>query len=146
ALRLIIPNVIAGAVREQLHLSSDHPVQVDLGGSALLYALSGRVGDVGVEIADAELVEGLRGSVQLHADAVPFDFANGEIQEATARLTLDREQLPEAISLLTGGIADSGAVRDGDLVIGRSVEIFGVGVEVSVTLGLAVNPDGTVAI
>lgn len=145
ALRLIVPGVIAGAVREKLELSADHPVEVSLGGSALLHALTGRVGEVSVVVDDAEFVENLRGELRLRADAVPFDFAHGEILGATAQLTIRRDDLPAAIGLLTGGLAESGEVRSGELVVGRTVEIFGVGVPVSVSLGLSVD-DGDVLI
>lgn len=139
ALRLILPGIIAGSVRDKLELSADHPVDVSLGGSALVHALTGKVGQVSVTVDDADFVENLRGRLQLRADAVPFDFAHGEIAGASAQLTVKRDDLPAAIGLLTGGIAESGEVRGGDLVVGRTVELFGVGVPVSVTLGLGVE-------
>lgn len=139
ALRLIVPNVIAGAVREQLDLSADHPVDVELGGSALWHTITGRVGQVTVRVDDAQLVEGLRGDMELQAEAVPFDFANGDIEDAKVRLTVDRDQLPAAVSLLTAGIADSGEVQGGQLVVGRTAQIFGIDVTISVSLGLSVE-------
>lgn len=145
ALRLIVPNVIAGAVREKLSLSADHPVEVGLGGSALLHAITGKVGEVSVEVDDAPFVENLRGDMELRADAVPFDFQNGEILGATAKLSVDRDQLAEAVNLLTAGIADSGEVRDGELVIGRTAQVFGVDMTLSVSLTLSVE-DGDVVV
>lgn len=139
ALRLIIPNVIAGAVREQLHLTPDHPVDVSLGGSALLHTIAGRVGQVSVSIDDAELVDGLRGDVALRADSVPFAFSEREISGGTAKLTINREQLPAAISLLTSGVADGAEVRGGELVVSRTMELFGAEVPLSVNLALGVN-------
>lgn len=139
ALRLIVPDVIAASVREKLTLTNDHPVDVTLGGSALLYALRGEVGDVSVVIDDAELVEGLRGNVSLHADAVPFDFANGEIAGGTAELTIDRSQLPAAITLLTSGLADGAQVQGGELVVSRTMKLFGAEVPLSASLSLAIE-------
>ncbi len=136
ALRLIIPDVIATSVREKLNLTSDHPVDVSLGGSALLYALRGEVGQVSIAIDDAELVEGLRGNVSLHADAVPFDFTNGEIKGGTAELTIDSDQLPAAITLLTSGVADGAKVQGGELVVSRTMKLFGAEVPLSVSLAL----------
>lgn len=138
-LRILIPHVIASTVREQLGLAEDHPVDVSLGGSALGYALTGRVGRVSVDIDDAALVEGLRGDVSLHADAVPFNFAEGEISGARAELTVDRAQLPTAISLLTSGLADGAEVRDGELVVTRTMELFGATVPLSASLSLSVE-------
>jgi len=145
ALRLIIPNVIAAAVREQLDLSSDHPVEVSLGGSALLHTLMGRVGQVTVAIDDAELVDGLRGEVSLSADSVPFDFAERKISGGSAELTIDREQLPAAISLLTSGAADGAEVRGGELAVSRTMQMFGADVPLSISLALSVE-DGDVSI
>jgi len=139
ALRIIVPNVISGAVREQLQLSDSHPVDVSLGGSALLYALSGRVGQVSVVVDDAELVEGLRGTISLRADSVPFDLEHGDISGGSASLTVNRDELPAAIALLTAGLADSAEVRRGELVVSRTLELFGQEVPISVALALAID-------
>lgn len=145
ALRLIIPGVIANAVRDGFGLSAEHPVEVALDGLALRHAIAGRVGDVQVTVPDAELVEGLRGTVQMHADSMPVDPSRGEIEGGSAALVLDRDQLPAAISLLTSGAADGGEVSDGELVVSRTAQIFGMDVTLSVDLALSVE-DGDVSI
>lgn len=146
ALRLIIPNAIAGAVRSQLKLTPDHPVDVSLGGSALLYAVTGRVGDVTVDVPDTPLIEGLTADASLHAASVPFNPTSGEIREGSVALTLSPEQLGAVISTLTSGVADTGEVRDGSLVVGRTMEFFGQQVPLTATLQLAVVGDGDVEV
>lgn len=146
ALRLIIPSTIAGAVRSQLKLTPDHPVDVSLGGSALLHALTGRVGDVTVDVPDTPLIEGLTADASLRAGSVPFNPTSGEIREGSVALTLSQEQLGPVISTLTSGVADSGEVRDGALVVGRTMELFGQQVPLSATLKLAVVDGGDVQV
>lgn len=145
ALRLLIPGVIAGAVRTQLHLTDDHPVDVDLGGSALLSAFRGGVGDVTVDVPDAPLVEGIQADASLHADLVPFNPTSGEISDGTVELRLDKKQLGPVIETLTQGVAQSGEVKNGELVVGRSLEAFGQQVKFSARLGVQAV-DGAVKI
>ena len=145
ALRLIIPGVVAGAVRSQLDLTDDHPVDVALGGSALLNAFRGGVGDVTVDVPDAPLVEGVLADAALHADLVPFNPTSGEISDGVVELRLDKEQLGPVIETVTQGVAQSGEVRDGELVVGRALEAFGQQVNLSARLSVEAV-DGAVKI
>jgi hypothetical protein len=145
ALRLIIPGVIGSIVRDQLQLTDDHPVEVSLGGSALLHAVRGGIGDVSVEIPDAPLVEGIPVDARVHADFSPFDPQSGEINGGTASLTVPKEQLGSVISLLTAGVAQTGEVHGGELAVGRTVEAFGQKLTLTARIGLAVH-DGDVEI
>ncbi|WP_449280420.1 hypothetical protein [Leucobacter sp.] len=139
ALRLIIPGVIGGIVRDQLQLTDDHPVEVSLGGSALLHALRGGIGDVGVEIPNAPLIEGVVVDARVHADFSPFDPQSGEIDGGTASLTVPKDQLGSVIELLTSGVAQTGEVRAGELAVGRTVEAFGQQLTITARIGLAVH-------
>lgn len=145
AVRLLVPGIVASAVREKLALSDEHPVDVELGGAAIVPVVTGRLGDVTVTVDDAELFDGLVGDVRLHADSVPFDYGNGEISGGAASLTLARAQLPAAIKLLTQGVADGGKVQGGELLVSREVSLFGVDVPLQATLVLSVR-DGDVVI
>lgn len=146
ALRLIVPGTVATAVRTGLKLTSDHPVDVQLGGSALLHALGGGVGDITVTVPDAPLMDGIEADVKLTAGSVPFNPLSGEIHDATVQLTVTEDRLGPMISTLTNGIADSGEVRDGAITVGRSMEIFGQQVPLSATLKLAVVGDGDIEV
>lgn len=145
ALRLIIPGVIATAVRDSFDLSDDHPVEVGLEGSAVLHALTGRVGGVNVEVLDVPVLEGVAVTVHASAASVPFDVSKGRIDGATASVTIPRDQLDPLISLATSGLAQSAEVRHGNLQIGRKIDFFGVGIPLEVTLAISVA-DGNVVV
>lgn len=139
ALRLIIPGVIGGIVRDELHLTEDHPVEVSLGGSALLHALRGGIGDVSVEIPNAPLIEGVVLDARVHADFSPFDPQTGEIRGGTASLTVPKDQLGPVIALLTSGVAQTGEVRGDELAVGRTVEAFGQQLTITARIALDVH-------
>ncbi len=148
ALRLIIPSIIANAVRDSFDMTDDHPVEVELGGSALLYALSGRVGDVSLRVDEVPVMGGagaggLFVDVRAHAESAPFNVTTGEIEGAVASVTVSRDQLGQVVSLVTGGIADTAAVENGEISVGRSIEIFGISVPLEVTLRVSIA-DGDV--
>lgn len=143
ALRLIVPGIIEGQIRSQLGLSSDHPVDVDMGGSALWYAIGGGVGDVTVEVPGAPIMEGIEVDAVVHADRVPFDPTSGKMSNATAELKVGKDQLGAVVSLLTQGIAQTGSVSGDDLVVGRELEVFGQTVALSASIHLSVS-DGAV--
>ncbi|UOQ60255.1 DUF2993 domain-containing protein [Leucobacter rhizosphaerae] len=145
ALRLIIPGVIAGAVRSQLNMTDDHPVDVSLGGSALFSAVRGEVGDVTIAVPNVPLLEGVETDASLHAAAVPFDPTSGEISDGTVELVVPKDQLGAVVDLVTSGVAQTGEVRDGALVVGRSIEMFGQEVQLSASIGITVV-DGAVEI
>ncbi|QAB18310.1 hypothetical protein Leucomu_10620 [Leucobacter muris] len=146
ALRLIVPDTIRGAARVGLRLTVDHPVEVSMGGSALLNAFRGGVGDVTVTVPDAPLIEGVKADATVHASLVPFNPMVGEIRDASVSLRVDRDQLGPVVNLVTQGVAQTGEVRDGSLVVGRSIEIFGQEVPLSASLGVAVAGAGEIEI
>lgn len=145
ALRLIVPQVIAGEVRESMRLEADHEVTVSLGGSALLAALQGNVAQVSVSVLDAPLLAGITGDVQATADSLPFSVTSGEIQGATVSVTVREDQLSQVVQLLTDGLADSATVTDGVLAVSHTVSLLGMTVplEARVQLGVA---DGNVSV
>lgn len=145
ALRFFIPSVIAGQVREAVGLSADHEVEVDLGGSALLHAMRGEVGDVEIRVDRVPLLESITGDVRLRAVSVPFDPTSGEISGGRARLTIPAEDIGPVVSVLTQGIADSGRVRGDTIEIGRTVAVFGQEVPLTAALRVAVK-DGDVVV
>lgn len=138
ALRQIIPNRVADSVRTELQLDADHPVEVELGGSALGYALQGGVGDIVVEVPDVPLLEGVELDARAHADFTPFNPEKGRIRGATASLSAQPDQLDALIALATQGFVETGEVRNGDIVVGRTLEFFGQSVPVTATLGIEI--------
>ncbi|MBP6685544.1 MAG: hypothetical protein KA158_08990 [Leucobacter sp.] len=136
-LRLAIPGVVEKIAREQLDLPRSHPVDVQLGGSALLYAIRGGVGDIEVEIPDAPVADGVRATLDFRADRSPFDPSHGEMEGVTAAIYVKTADLGPVISMLTSGVVDSGKTSSGELVVGRQLEALGFTVPIEATLGLS---------
>ncbi|QIK62725.1 DUF2993 domain-containing protein [Leucobacter viscericola] len=145
ALRMIIPGVIEGVVRGQLHLTADHPVEVELGGSALLSAVQGGVGDVTINIDKVPLLDGVETDATFHAAKVPFNPLSGKISDGTVELVVPKDQLGNVVKMVTSGVAQTGEVQGGSLAVGRSVELFGQQVGLTAKIGLKVK-DGAVEI
>jgi len=139
ALRLIVPGIFASQVREQLHLSEDHPVEVSLGGVQILSALRGGVGDVTLEVPDAPIMDGVNLDAEASADFVPFAVQDGEIRGGSAKLTVRPEQLGGLIAVVSQGLVDSGTVRGGEITLGRAVTFFGQNVPITATIGLSIE-------
>lgn len=137
ALRAIIPNVIANAVRENMGLPGTHPVKVELSGSSLLPALTGHVGEVEVTVPRVEVFDGIETTLFASAESVPFDPTKGDIVGATASATIPSSSMDALMKLATDGLVDEGEVRDGELELGRTMQIFGF--DVHLTVGLAVS-------
>lgn len=144
-LRLVVPGVLENQLRDNLELPRSQPVVVTLGGSALLYAVQGSIGDVTVEMVDAPVADGVRATLELHADRVPFSATSKEMRNATASIFVAGDELGPVVSLLTNGVADSGQTENGSITVGRTVETFGFQVPLKATLGLSVE-DGEVRV
>lgn len=144
-LRLLVPGIVQSTVRSKLDLPKSHPVDVELGGSALLHALRGGVGDIEVDIPDAPVADGVVASLTFRADQVPFSVTTGDIADATATMFVPADKLGPVVSMLTSGVADSGKTSGGDLVVGRTVDALGFQVPIEATLKLAVE-DGQVRV
>ncbi len=139
ALRAIIPQVIASQLREHLGLPDGHPVEVALGGSALVPALSGHVDQVELTIPDLTVFDGIETTLRASADSLPFDPSKGDIVGATASATIPSNSMDEVMALVTNGFVDEGEVRSGELVLGRALPLFGY--EVQLTASIAVSVD-----
>lgn len=139
ALRLIVPAVVADAVRQSFDMTDDHPVEVRITGSALLNALGGRVGDVAVEVPQVTVLEGVAVTVTATAQALPFDILARPMAAANASVTVPADQLGAVIALVTSGVATTGEVRDGELLIGRDLDLFGATVPLEVSLAVAID-------
>lgn len=139
AVRMLVPGIVASAVRQKLELTADHAVDVSLGGSALLNVVQGRLGDVTVDVADVPVMDGISVSASLHAASIPFDFGGKPISGGTVELTVPKDQIGPIVELATKGIASTGKVSDGVLEVGRKVELFGQKVPVTATVSLGVK-------
>lgn len=145
ALRLFIPGIVEGVVRGQLGLTNDHPVDVDLGGSALLSATRGGIGNVTIDVPGVPVLDGVETDAVLKAELIPFNPLVGELTNARVTLTVPKDQLDPVVSLVTNGVAETGEVSDGVLAVGRSIELFGQQVALTAKLGVEVK-DGAVEV
>lgn len=146
ALRALVPNIIAGALRESLAIPSDHPVAVEMQGPAVWYALGGNIGNADVTIPHAEVAEGVTATLRFHADRVPFNVTGGDLRGGIASVYVSNSQLSPVISMLTSGVADSGRTRDGDIAVGRTIDAFGFSVPLEATLNVSVESGGIVRV
>lgn len=144
-LRLAVPGIVEGAVRQKLDLPRSHPVDVELGGSALLHAIRGGVGDISVEVPDAPVADGVRATLTFRAEQVPFGVTSGAMTAPHAEIFVPADDLGPVISLLTNGVADTGKTSSGELVVGKQLEALGFTVPIEATLGLSVV-DGEVLV
>ena len=144
-LRLAIPSVVEGEVRSNFDLPRNHPIDVELGGSALLHALGGGIGDISVEIVDAPVADGVQATLAFRAERIPFAATYADMSDASASIFVMSSDLDPVISWLTSGAADSGKTRRGDLVVGRTIDAFGFSVPVEAAISLSVE-DGNVRV
>ncbi len=139
ALRAIIPGIIATSIRDSFGLSVDQPVEVELQGSALLPALSGRVGHVDVTVPNVEVFEGIHATLQASADSMPFDPTAGSVDDATASVTVSSRSLGQVVSLATNGLADIGEIVGDQVRVGTQLSLFGFEVPFTALLALSVS-------
>lgn len=144
-LRAIIPNVIAGLVRDNLHLKADHPVEVQLGGSALLHTLTGRVGEVTMQVPGIKVLEGIEADLSASADSIPFNPTTGEMTGVTASATIPSNDMTALVSLVSDGMIDEGTVHNGEIELGRTMEMFGWETQIAASLALSIQ-DGDVLV
>lgn len=136
-LRSIIPGVVQSQVRDKLNLPKSHPIDVELGGSALIAALGGGVGDIDVEIPNAPVTDGVEATLALHADRIPFAVTSGEMTGVTASAFVPSAKLGPVISTLTSGLADDGRTLGGSLIVGKTIDAFGFTVPLEAKLKLS---------
>lgn len=144
-LRMFVPGIVERIVREQLDLPRNHEVNVELGGSAVIYALGGGLGDISVDIPDTAVVDGASATLSFHADRLPFAATSRDMTGATASVFVKSGDLGPMVSLLTSGAADTGKTGDGEITVGRSIDAFGFSVPISASIKASVE-DGKVKI
>lgn len=145
ALRAIIPNIFASIVRDNMGLSADHPVDVELEGSALFPALTGHVNDVTLRVPDVPVLDGISVDLSATAASIPFDPTQGEIVGATASARVPSRDMSTLVSLVSDGLIDEGTVQNGEIELGRTMQMFGWETQISASLALSIK-DGDVLV
>lgn len=144
-LRMFVPGIVEGVVRKQLDLPKSHEVDVELGGSALIHALGGGLGDISIEIPDASVIDGTSATLAFHAERLPFAATSKDMTGGSASVFVKSADLGPIVSLLTSGAADSGKTGDGEITVGRAIDAFGFSVPISASIKASVE-DGKVKI
>lgn len=144
-LRAIIPNVIAGLVRDNMGLPKDHPVDVELGGSALFPALTGHVNDVTLRVNDVEAFDSIDADLFASAESIPFDPTSGEMRGAVASVTIPSKSMDSVVSLVSNGLIDEGKVQNGTIELGHTMQMFGFDARISANLAVSID-DGNVRV
>lgn len=119
---------------EVLGLEPDAEVAVDIRGSVLLQALTGRIGEVEVSVPEVAFGE-LRGSADVHAEGVPLDSA-AAVEVLRIEFTVAEEDLAPLAGNLSGIELESIALDDPEIVVEATLTILGF----SFPIGMGLEP------
>lgn len=133
-LRQVIPQKFAGHVRELINLSEDHPVDITLNGWLTGQLIAGSFTDVSIAVPDAPLVEGMRADLFGSADSMPTEPTGGEFKNAVIGVRFSEDQLGTVVQMLSSGIGEDVMIEDGEIMISRSLSLFGQQVPLTVRL------------
>lgn len=139
ALRKVVPQQFAGHVREFLHLSDDHSVEVELEGVLLQQLIVGIFNNVQVSVADAPLADGLRANLFAHASKMPKNPMEGQIIDGVVGVTFDSEQLSEVVRVLSRGVGQEVEIEKDHLTVSNSISLFGQKIPLKISFELAAN-------
>ncbi len=139
ALRAIIPGIIATSIRDSFGLSPEQPITVQLQGSALVPALSGRVGQVNVTVPNVEVLDGIYATLEASADSVPFDPTSGTIEGGTASVSVSSRSFGQVVSLATNGFVSIGEIVGNQVRVGTELGLFGFDVPFTALLALSIS-------
>jgi hypothetical protein len=117
---------------EVLNLPDDAEVDVDLGGgSIILQALTGRVDQVDVDVAEVALGE-LTGAVRFHAEGVPLDEAS-PVDVLRIDFAVGADDLT-ALGQATDENAPTFQFVEGEVLLSSEFAVFGATIPLSLTL------------
>lgn len=120
-LRAFIPSTIEGGSRIALRVPQGSEVTASVPGSMALNALRWRVANVTIEAEDVPLSEGVEADARLEVGSVPLIPTFGRLRDGTATFTVPTDQIDAITRLVSGGIAQWGEMRDGELVAGGTL-------------------------
>lgn len=135
-LRTVVPTRFESVVREQLGLTSDHPVDVELSGVLATQLVQGRLQNVEISVPNIPLPEGIRADLFGSAASVPLDFEHGEIEGGVVGARIDATQIDAAVQLLTGGIGKDAEISADRLTVSNSIRLFGQDIPISIDVAL----------
>ena len=129
---------IRTALTTALGLESGHPMDIDLGGAALLpQVISGTLDTVDVRVDDVA-IDDIVADVRFSALDVPVDSSQ-PLRTLTATATVDESEISKLGDALSGVDVDSISLADGTVVATTVLSAFGFEVPVSAALEPSVD-------
>lgn len=120
-LRAFMPATIEAGSRIALRAPQSSEVRAGVPGSMVLNAFRWRIADVTITAEDVPLSEGVEADAELRIGTVPLFPAFGRLRDGTATFSVPADQLDAVVGLVSGGYADRGEIRDGELVVGGAL-------------------------
>lgn len=117
-LRIFMPSMIEGGSRMALRVPQENDVEVDVEGSMALNAFRWRIAGVTVTAEGVPLADDVRAATVLEVGSVPLLPAFGSLRDGTAMFTVPADQLDGMVRIVSGGLAEWGEMRGGELVGG----------------------------
>ncbi|GAA1946943.1 DUF2993 domain-containing protein [Microbacterium deminutum] len=129
--RNLVVKTIRDQVITQLALPAGQDVRVDVPGPILPQLIGGTLGEVTIASDDVP-IGSFAGDVVVTAHDVPI--RGGDMAGATARVTLDEQQLRELMATVDGFPAGSVGLAAPNVTMSTQISLFGVGFPVTVAL------------
>ncbi|MFT4211099.1 MAG: DUF2993 domain-containing protein [Microbacterium sp.] len=132
----IARDLITKTVRQQLaarlDISADTEIDVDIPGSLLLQAATGRIDEATVSSSDVTVGD-LSGQVSVTVHDIGI-WDGGSISGGQATLSLDTAQVQALMSQVDGFPADTLGLSDPDVTMSTAISALGVSIPVGVAL------------
>ena len=129
--RDLVERGVQGALASELGVPAEQ-ADVQIEGLVIPQLVSGRFDEVHIAAEDVSL-QGFTGDVAVTARGVPLT-ADGPLDSATARVSLDTEQLRTLLAGVEGFPAQSLGLSDSEVTISFDLNVFGAAIPVGVGL------------
>ncbi|MFT4306321.1 MAG: DUF2993 domain-containing protein [Microbacterium sp.] len=130
--RDLVTKAITQQLAARLDISSDTEIDVDIPGSILLQAATGRIEEATVSSPEVSVGD-LSGQVSVTVDDIGI-WDGGSISGGRATLSLDSAQAQALLSQVDGFPADTLGLSDPDVTVSTTVSVLGTSVPVGVAL------------
>ncbi|GAA4349456.1 LmeA family phospholipid-binding protein [Microbacterium rhizosphaerae] len=130
----IVTSTVRQQVIEQLALPADQQVDVTVQEPVIPQLVKGSIDAITVSSPDVP-IESFSGDVTVHATGVPIR-GDGDVQSATATVSMDQKQLQGLLSTVDGFPADSVGLADPNVTMSKDVSFLGA----SIPLGIGLTP------
>jgi len=132
--RQIVTGVVQDQVRTQLSLPEDQQIDVEVAGAVLPQLIGGTIDELTISSDDVPLGDtGVTGDVTVNARGIPVRGESG-LSGATAKVSLDEQQLQALMSSIDGFPADTVGLAAPDVTMTLELTLFGVKIPIGVAL------------